>query len=134
MVIKGINNNIGSGRINKVPEIRKNSSDFKTIFEKTMALEKGQLNNMSQNSKAGLVMRSEKLIDLLQEFADGLMDPSKKLEELNPVVEEIKRESSSLKQKTEGRVKLDGELEDVINRLTMEAELSVFRFKRGDYI
>jgi hypothetical protein len=77
--------------------------------------------------------RTEKLIDLLDQYRQKLAKPGNTLRSIDPIVREIDKETANLAPILESLP--EGEaLKKIVNQTMITASLEVTRFYRGDYI
>ncbi len=135
MNVKEIGNNINlRGGPAKRVDLSGSDSDFKKIFKDSLSSRPTSDDSISHDIKLNLVKKSERLIDLMEEVAKGLSDFTIGIEDLRDTVRQIQRELTGLREETPENIHNDKELEHIINRITTEANLFVYRYNRGDYI
>jgi len=116
------------------PEKTTKGEGFKKIFENRLA-EIGQTaSQLPHGSNAEILKRSERVLDLLDEYASGLNDTNKTLKDIEPLVASIKEEADSIQRESQDKLHHDKELERFIKELSVTANVAMFKFHRGDYI
>jgi hypothetical protein len=116
------------------PEKTTKGDGFKKIFDQRLA-EIGQTaSQLPPGSSAEILKRSERVLDLLDEYASGLNDPNKTLKEIGPLVASIKEEADSIERESREKLHHDKELERFVKELSVTANVAMFKFHRGDYI
>ena len=116
------------------PEKTTKGDGFKKILENRLT-EIGQTaSQMPQGSNAEILKRSERVLDLLDEYASGLNDTNKTLKDIEPLVASIKEEADCIERENRDKLQHDKELERFIKELSVTANVAMFKFHRGDYI
>jgi len=133
MVIKGINNNVTTGSISGRDGKIKNNGNFQEILTNKINLGSNQKDAISRSVKMNIIEESSHLLDILEDYANALSDTSREISEIEPLVSEIETQLEILRRTIPENIHSDGELEAIVNRITMEASLSVYKYKRGDY-
>jgi hypothetical protein len=81
-----------------------------------------------------LLDRSEKVLDLLDEYVRVLKNPQKSLREIEPLVSSIENEVEIASFKADGTVPRGGGVEQLVKELSVTASVAMLKFRRGDYI
>jgi hypothetical protein len=116
------------------PEKTTENDGFKKILENRLT-EIGQTaSQLPQGSNAEILKRSERVLDLLDEYASGLNDTNKTLKDIEPLVASIKEEADCIERENQDKLQHDKELERFIKELSVTANVAIFKFHRGDYI
>ena len=116
------------------PEKTTKGDGFKKILENRLT-EIGQTDSqLPQGSNAEILKRSERVLDLLDEYASGLNDTNKTLKDIEPLVASIKEEADYIERENQNKLQHDKELERFIKELSVTANVAMFKFYRGDYI
>jgi hypothetical protein len=116
------------------PEKTAKGDGFKKILENRLT-EIGQTaSQLPHGSNAEILKRSERVLDLLDEYASGLNDTNKTLKDIEPLVTSIKEEAESIERESQDGLHHDKELERFIKELSVTANVAMFKFYRGDYI
>ena len=116
------------------PEKTTKGDGFKKILENRLT-EIGQTaSQLPQGSNAEILKRSERVLDLLDEYASGLNDTNKTLKDIEPLVASIKEEADYIERENQNKLQHDKELERFIKELSVTANVAMFKFYRGDYI
>ena len=116
------------------PEKATKGDGFKKILENRLT-EIGQTaSQLPQGSNAEILKRSERVLDLLDEYASGLNDTNKTLKDIEPLVASIKEEADCIERENQDKLQHDKELERFIKELSVTANVAMFKFHRGDYI
>jgi hypothetical protein len=116
------------------PEKTTKGDGFKKVFENRLT-EIGQTaSQLPTGSNVEILKRSERVLDLLDEYASGLNDTNKTLKDIAPLVASIKEEADSIERENQDKLQHDKELERFIKELSVTANVAMFKFHRGDYI
>ena len=116
------------------PEKTTKGGGFEKILENRLT-EIGQTaSQLPQGSNAEILKRSERVLDLLDEYASGLNDTNKTLKDIEPLVASIKEEADCIERENRDKLQHDKELERFIKELSVTANVAIFKFHRGDYI
>ncbi len=116
-----------SNRINK-------DNGFKQILDQKLAEIKATTPQTPIDSKADVLEHSDKILNLLDDYARELTDPVKTLKDIEPLVESIEKEVSLIDTEAADEAHNDKDLEGFIRDLAVIANVAVFKFHRGDYI
>ncbi len=77
---------------------------------------------------------TEKLLQMLEQYAAAIENPKKSLAEIEPMIKQIDEQASAL-DKLAGESLAEGEeLRDIAKQTALTANLEYFKFQRGDYI
>ena len=107
---------------------------FKKIFEQRLTDIGQTASQLPQGSTTEILKRSERVLDLLDEYASGLNDTNKTLKDIEPLVVSIKEEADSIERESRDGLHHDKELERFVKELSVTANVALFKFHRGDYI
>ena len=107
---------------------------FKQIFDRTLNEINATTAPAPVDGKTNVIEQGDKLLNLLDDYARQLTDPSKTLKDIGPLVERIEKEVSSIETQAAANVKNDQNLEAIIKDLAVTANVAVLKFHRGDYI
>jgi hypothetical protein len=115
------------------PKTEKNKG-FQEIFDQKLEADAPTpVSNLSQ-SKTDVLDLGDKVLDLLDLYAQELMDPSKTLKDIASIVENIEKGIGEIEARTKEAVKEDKDLNQLVSELMVTANTAVFKFHRGDYI
>lgn len=109
----------------------KRGDEFKQIFDQKLD-EVGPAD--LKNSRAGIVRQGDKFLALLDDYARQLIDPTRTLRDIEPLVERIETEVGIIEGEVLKQFPHDKDLERLIRDLAVTADVAVFKFQRGDYI
>lgn len=111
-----------------------NDKGFKQIFDRELS-EVNQVKSLiTADPKTDLLDHSDKMLDLLDNYAKELGNPLKTLKDIEPMVSRIEKEVDLIESKTAGIVLQDGEIERFVRDLSVTAHVAVLKFQRGDYL
>jgi DNA repair ATPase RecN len=116
------------------PEKTAKGDGFKKIFDQRLAEIDQTTSQIPDGSNAEILKRSERVLDLLDEYASGLNNPEKTLKDIEPLVASIKEEADSIERESQEKLQHDEELERLVKELSVTANVAMFKFHRGDYI
>ena len=77
--------------------------------------------------------RTEKFLDLLEEYQNKLLDPLATLRDIRPLIERMETEKETLAPVLNSLPPGDG-LKDILNDALITSSLEVIKFNRGDYV
>lgn len=115
--------------------IMKNKDNgFKQVFDRKLAEINATTPRTDIDSKADVLERSDKILNLLGDYARELTDPAKTLKDIEPLIESIEKEVSLIEAESADKADNDKDLERFIKDLAVTANVAVFKFHRGDYV
>ena len=120
----------------KLPSPRKINKEggFKEIFDQKISETHAATPQSPINIKSDVLEHGHKILNLLDNHARDLTDPSKSLRDIEPLIERIQREVSLVEAEAADKAHNDIELERLINDLVVIGNVAVSKFYRGDYI
>ncbi len=77
--------------------------------------------------------RTEKFLDLLEEYQSKLLDPNLTLRDIHPLLERMETEKDALVPLLDSLPSGD-RLRDVLNNALVASTVETFKFNRGDYV
>lgn len=80
-----------------------------------------------------VIKHGNKILNLLDDYANQLQDPAKNLNHLGNLVQTIEKETSLMKTNISDKVQGKKGLEKFVKDLTVTANVAAFKFHRGDY-
>ena len=80
-----------------------------------------------------IVERTEKFLDILEEYQNKLLDPRATLRDIRPLIERMETEKETLAPVLNSLPPGDG-LKDILNDALITSSLEVIKFNRGDYV
>lgn len=107
---------------------------FKQVFDKKLNEINATIVTPPIGSRSDVIEQGDKILNLLDDYARGLADPTKTLKDIGPLVKNIEKEVSLIKTEASEKIHNDKELEKFIKDLAVTANVAVFKFHRGDYI
>lgn len=133
MEIKGMGRPSWPTRLTPSAKIEDNKS-----FREVLQLRISQTNPASSatgpDSKAVFLEQSERVLDLLDDFAQALADPQKTLRDLEPLVQKMEGEVKPLEAASGSQGESDQSLSRLMNDVSLLASVALMKFHRGDYL
>jgi hypothetical protein len=133
MEIKGVGRSSWPKRLTPNGKIEDNAS-----FREVLQLKVSQTNPASSaigpGSKAAFLERGERVLDLLDDFAQALGDPQKTLRELEPLVLKMEGEAKPLELAPDSEGGSDQSLSRLMSDVSLLANVTLVKFRRGDYL
>ena len=111
-----------------------NNKGFQEIIDKKMSEINAPTFQVGNEIKAAVVENSEKILNLLDTYANALTDPSKTLKDIEPLVESIEKGVRHIESEAIDKIPQGDELNGIIKDLTVTANVALFKFHRGDYV
>jgi hypothetical protein len=81
-----------------------------------------------------VALQTNQLLDLLDDYARNLKDPSRSLKDIAPLMEEISSNAQNLLQETKRISPSEEKLRGIASSAAIMAQVELIKFKRGDYI
>ena len=110
------------------------NNQFKQIFDKKLDELQTTPSLAPVDSKSDVIVQSEKILNLLDNYAGELADPSRTLKDIRPLVDSIEKEVSLMESEAVNKVQNDKALDSLVKDLAVTAKVAVYKFHRGDYI
>ena len=85
-------------------------------------------------SPAGVIQKTDRLLDLLDNYSKDIVDPEKTLKDIEPLIDTIKKDASQLLVEADKAIPEDGYLKQITREAAVTANVEYFKFYRGDYI
>lgn len=130
--------------VNKIDNFHKTESispnkidkgnEFKQVLNRKISEIKEPDQQIHVATKAEILEQSNKITNLLDDYARELADPSKTLKDVEPLIENIEKEVDIIESKISGGEHNDDELGGLVEALTVTANVAAFKFHRGDYV
>ena len=92
------------------------------------------LPQLQSPTPAGVIQKTDNLLDLLDNYSKEMEDPDKTLKDIEPLIDTIKRDASQLLAEAENALPGDGKLKRIAREAAVAANVEYFKFYRGDYI
>jgi hypothetical protein len=112
--------------------------EHNTSFREVLQLRISQTNPASSatgpESKAAVLGQGERVLDLLDDFAQALADPQKTLKDLEPLVLKMEAEAEPLKTAPGSEGDSDQGLPGLVGDVSLLAHVALMKFRRGDYL
>ena len=116
------------------PKKTKPSEAFGQIFSQKLAAVSQADGRTQLDAKRDLIDQSNRVMDLLDEYAQALGDPEKSLKEIDPLIQTIQEEVGLVEAKSADPIYAGDGLEDLVKDLTVTANVAVLKYQRGDFI
>jgi hypothetical protein len=110
------------------------NNQFKQIFDKKLDELQTTPSLAPVDSKSDVIVQSEKILNLLDDYAGELADPSRTLKDIRPLVDSIEKEVSLMESEAVNKVQNDKALDSLVKDLAVTAKVAMYKFHRGDYI
>lgn len=111
-----------------------NDKGFKQVFDRKLSeINKVVLPSLS-DKETDVLNHSDKVLNLLDDYANELNNPLKTLKDIEPIVSHIEKEINLVESKTADIVPENGEIEQFVRALSVTAHVAVMKFQRGDYL
>ena len=129
-------NKIGNSFQAKLSSTAKVEDDnqFKHIFGQKLDEIHATTSPCIVDSKSDVIVQSEKILNLLDNYAGELADPSRTLKDIRPLVDSIEEEISLMESEAVNKVQKDKALDRLVKDLAVTAKVAMYKFHRGDYI
>lgn len=111
-----------------------NDKGFKQIFDRKLSEVSPVKSLTSADLKTDLLDCSDKVLDLLDDYANELSNPLKTLKDIEPIVTRIEKEVDIIESKTAGMIPRDIGIEQLVRDLSVTAHVAALKFQRGDYL
>ena len=110
------------------------NNQFKQIFDKKLDELHTTPSLSPVESKSDIIVQSEKILNLLDNYAGELADPSRTLKDIRPLVDSIEKEVTLMESEAANKVQNDETLDRLVKDLAVTAKVAMYKFHRGDYI
>ena len=129
-------NKIGNSFQAKLSSTAKVDDDFqfKQIFDQKLDELHPTTSLCPVDSKSDVIVQSEKILNLLDDYAGELADPTRTLKDIRPLVDSIEKEVTLMESEAVNKVQNDKALDRLVKELTVTAKVAMYKFHRGDYI
>jgi hypothetical protein len=84
-------------------------------------------------AKETLVSNTGSLLDLMDDYAHNLGNPSKSLKDIAPILDTINERATELLKQSQTLAPQDG-LHRIASEVALTARMEVMKFQRGDYV
>ncbi len=129
-------NKIGNSFQAKLSSTAKVDDDnqFKQIFDQKLDEIHATTSPCSVDSKSDVIVQSEKILNLLDNYAGELADPARTLKDIRPLVDSIEKEVTLMESEVVNKVRNDKALDRLVKDLAVTAKVAMYKFHRGDFI
>ena len=107
---------------------------FKQVLDRKLAEIHEITSPVPLDYKENMFEKSGKILYLLDEYGRGLSDPRKTLRDIEPLVERIREEVSTIETEPAEKIYHDHELAQLLKDVAVTANVAILKFDRGDYI
>jgi len=125
--------NVYRGKLASSKKVEKGNG-FTQILEQRLAEINPTNPQAPRGIKADILKQSDRVLNLLDDYARQLADPAKTLKDIEPLAISIKEEVGIIESEVSDKLHNDKDLERLIKDLTVTANVAMFKFHRGDYI
>lgn len=127
---------IGSSFQAKLSSTTKVDEDnqFKQIFDQKLGKLHASTGPCPVDSKSDVIVQSEKILNLLDNYAGELADPVRTLKDIRPLVDSIEKEVTLMESEAVNKVQNDKALDRLVKDLAVTAKVAMYKFHRGDFI
>jgi hypothetical protein len=133
MEIKGVGGPSGSTGLTKTLKKEDNTS-FREVLQGRIAQTTPITPTGGADSGPAFITRSEKLLGLLDGFAQALADPRKSLKEMAPLVQRMEGELRDLDTLPGAEKGKNQDLSRLAGEVSLLAHVTLFKFHRGDFV
>ncbi len=84
-------------------------------------------------ASAGIVDKTENLLRMMESYSEEIKNPKKSLRDIEPLIESIHKEASTLAAEADQKVPNDSALKRIVNEFAVTANVEYMKFYRGDY-
>ncbi len=110
------------------------TTGFKQIFNRQLAAMSPAAIPDSAPHQIDTLKQSDRILNLLDNYASALDDPKKTLKDIGPLVADIEKEVRLMESKASDHIRIDPKLKKLAQDVAITADVAVFKFQRGDYI
>lgn len=109
-------------------------NEFKQIFDRTLNEINAATGPSPVESKNIIIEQSDKILNLLDDYAGELANPDKTLKDIRPLVDNIEKEVNRIESEAANKFHGDKALDRIVQELAVTAKVAIYKFHRGDYI
>ena len=107
---------------------------FKQIFDRQLAATNPAAIPDSAAHQIDTLKQSDRILDLLDNYANALDNPKKTLKDMGPLVANIEKEVRLMETKAFDHIQNDPKLKKLTQDVAVTANVALYKFQRGDYI
>jgi len=133
MEIKGMGGPSGPPGLTKTPR-KEDNTTFRELLQVKIAQTTPASPARGSDSRPAFIAQSEKVIGLLDDFAQALADPRKSLKEMAPLVQNMEGELRGLEAGFADEKGEDQDLSRLLSEVSLLTHVTLFKFHRGDFI
>ncbi len=112
----------------------KPSDAFRQIYSRKLAAVSQADARTQLDAKRALIDQSNRVLDLLDEYAQELRNPKKSLKEIDPLAQTIQKEVSLVEAKAADLAYAENEIGDLVQDVTVTANVALLKYQRGDFV
>ena len=112
----------------------KSTGEFGEIYKQKLAAISKVDSRVQLDAKKALLDQSNRIMDLLDEYAGHLSNPAKSLKELDPLVRTIQDQVDLVAAKAADPKYATDEIGAIVTDLALTANVAVLKFQRGDFV
>lgn len=133
MDIKHIDNSV-KAKILSSDKIKKGSDGFKQIFDRKISEIPATTTTAPMDTRSEVLDHGDKILNLLEDYARKLNDPSKSLKDIEPLVARIQKEASLIERSAAEKAQNDRDLGSIVKDLVVTSNVAALKFYRGDFV
>lgn len=88
----------------------------------------------SDNYSPSIIKKADKLLNLLDHYANEIANSKKTLNDIEPLMLSLKNDASLLMEEANETLQDNQDLKKIISQCALTANVEYIKFKRGDYI
>jgi len=110
------------------------NNQFKHIFDRTINEINAATSPSPVDSKNNILEQTDKILNLLDNYAGELANSVKTLKDIKPLVDNIEKEVNRFESEAANKFHGDKALDRIVEELAVTAKVAIYKFNRGDYI
>ena len=91
-------------------------------------------NEPDTGSETSLLSKTDKLLELLDQYSSRINDPQQTLKDIEPLMNAIRDQSDELVKESDSGLNDDSQLREIARQCVLTATIECYKFNRGDYI
>ena len=112
----------------------KSTGEFGEIYNQKLAAISKADSQVQLDAKRALIDQSNRIMDLLDEYAGQLSDPAKSLKELDPLVRTIQNQVDLVTAQAVDPKYATDEIGGFVKDLAFTAHVAILKYQRGDFV
>jgi hypothetical protein len=117
-----------------LPKKTETTNAFGQIYSQKLSAVSAPESQPGFDAKKDLIDQSNRVLDLLDEYANELKNPEKSLKEIDPLLKTIEKEVGLVEARAADPIYGDDDIGGVVRDLALTANVALFKFHRGDFI